>query len=89
MLHCIAFETSVREPAMHMPQMCTVAVLSDKWEIFQLFALDGKVSNYLTNIEYARNGQYSNVVEFELRHIPKDLQILDNVSNLLYGSHVL
>ena len=50
-----------------------VVVLSDKWEIFRLFAFDRKASNYSTNIEYARSGQYSNVVnfEFELRHIPK------------------
>jgi len=48
-----------------------VAVLSDKWEIFRLFAFDRKASNYSTNIEYARSGQYLNVVKFELRHIPR------------------
>jgi len=47
-----------------------VAVLSDKWEIFRLFEFYRKASNYSTNIEYTKNGQYSNVVEFELRHIP-------------------
>jgi len=48
-------------------QLCTcapVAVLSDKLEIFRLFAFDSKVSNYLTNIKYARSSQYANVVEF-------------------------
>jgi len=47
-----------------------VAVLSNKWKNFRLFAFDRKASNYSTNIEYTRNGQYSNVVEFEFRHIP-------------------
>ena len=46
-----------------------VAILSDKWEIIRLFAFDRKPSNYSTNIKYARSGQYSNVVEFEFRHI--------------------
>jgi len=48
-----------------------VVMLSDKWEIFRLFAFDRKDSNYSTNIEYTRRDQYSNVVKFELRHIPK------------------
>ena len=42
-----------------------VAILSDNWEIFRLFASDRKASNYSTNIKYTRSGQYSNVVELE------------------------
>jgi len=49
-----------------------VAILSDKWKMFRLFAFNRKVSNYLTSVEYARCGQYSNVVEFEPRHIPTE-----------------
>jgi len=50
-----------------------VAVVSDKWEIFRLFAFNREASNYSTNIEYARSGQYSDVVEFKFKlcHIPK------------------
>ena len=67
-----------------------VAVLSDKWEIFRLFAFDREASNYPTNIEYARSGQYSNVVEFEfeLRHIPKDLSVFDLVIHMFFKMYV-
>jgi len=49
-----------------------VAVLSDKWEIFWLFAFNRKASIYSTNIEYIRSGQYSNIVKFKFKlcHIP-------------------
>ena len=40
--------------------------------IFRLFTFDREAANYSTNIEYARSGQYLNVVEFELCHIPSD-----------------
>jgi len=63
-----------------------VAVLSDKWDIFRLFAFHRKTSNYSTNIEYARSGQYSNVVEFEfeLCHIHKLFTNVCSASRFLY-----
>jgi len=67
-LHCIWNE----RPRTSCTHAAPVVILSDKWEIFRLFAFERKASNYSTNIEYARSVQYSNVVEFEfgLRHNP-------------------
>ena len=66
LLICKLWQVEMSQTAENQLGTCApVAILSDKWEIFWLFAFERKVSNYSMNIEYARSGQYSNVVEFE------------------------
>jgi len=79
------------ENQLHTCHKCArVAILSDKQEIFRLFTFDRKASKYSTNIEYARSGQYSNVVEFEfeLRHIPSN-SVLKFINTVVECSTVL
>ena len=58
------------EPAAHMPHIHT-SCRSERYVVnFSTVCIQQKSLNYTTNIEYARSGQYSNVVEFELRRIP-------------------
>jgi len=61
------------EPAAHMPHIHT-SCRSERYVVnFSTVCIQQKSLNYTTNIEYARSGQYSNVVEFEfaLCHISR------------------